>query len=101
MTTKDSFGSVSDRFSLLQGFNLHAEEEKKKLKVCKALIQDTAKILIRKINEESHRRVEAFYENMKKTVDDINQSLSTISQLEDTLLKYSNELGISIAGNCI
>ena len=65
---------------------------------CKALIHDWAEKMKRKIDEESLMRMEALYEKMRKTVEETNRSLSTISQLEETLKKYCSLLEIGISG---
>ena len=68
------------------------------MKACRALIQETARELKRKIDEESEKRMDALYENMKTKVVDINQSLVAISKLEETLQRYTTDLGIIISG---
>ena len=68
------------------------------MKACRALIQETARELKRKIDEESEKRMDALYENMKTKVVDINQSLVAISKLEETLQRYTRDLGIIISG---
>ena len=73
-------------------------EEKKKVKACRDLIQETARKLKRKIDEESQKRMDALYEKMKKRVVDTNQSLVAISKLEETLQRYTRDLGIVISG---
>ena len=77
---------------------MHVEEEKKKRKACRDLIQETAKKMIKAIDLESLERMEALYENMKKIVEKNNNSLETISKLEKTLQTYIRNLGVSIAG---
>ena len=77
---------------------MHVEEEKKKRKACRDLIQETAKKMIKAIDLESLERMEALYENMKKIVEKNNNSLETISKLEKTLQTYIRHLGVSIAG---
>ena len=68
------------------------------MKACRALIQETARKLQRKIDEESQRRMDALYEKMKKTVEDTNNSLVAISKLEETLQTYTRDLGVIVAG---
>ena len=68
------------------------------MKACRDLIQETARKLKRKIDEESQKRMDALYEKMKKRVVDTNQSLVAISKLEETLQRYTRDLGIVISG---
>ena len=73
-------------------------EENKKLKACKVLIQETARKLRRKIDQESQTRMDALFANMKKTVEDTHLSLVEISKLEETLQNYTRDLGVIISG---
>ena len=73
-------------------------EEKQKLKACKVLIQETARKLRRKIDQESQTRMDALFANMKKTVEDTHHSLVEISKLEETLQNYTRDLGVIISG---
>ena len=73
-------------------------EEKQKLKACKVLIQETARKLRRKIDQESQTRMDALFANMKKTVEDTHLSLVEISKLEETLQNYTRDLGVIISG---
>ena len=73
-------------------------EENKKLKACKVLIQETARKLRRKIDQESQTRMDALFTNMKKTVEDTHHSLVEISKLEETLQNYTRDLGVIISG---
>ena len=84
--------------SLFQGYNLYVVEEKQKLKACKVLIQETARKLRRKIDQESQTRMDALFANMKKTVEDTHHSLVEISKLEETLQNYTRDLGVIISG---
>ena len=73
-------------------------EENKKLKASKVLIQETARNLRRKIDQESQTRMDALFTNMKKTVEDTHLSLVEISKLEETLQNYTRDLGVIISG---
>ena len=84
--------------TLFQGYNLYVLEENKKLKACKVLIQETARKLRRKIDQESQTRMDALFANMKKTVEDTHHSLVEISKLEETLQNYTRDLGVIISG---
>lgn len=84
--------------SLFQGYNLYVLEENKKLKASKVLIQETARNLRRKIDQESQTRMDALFTNMKKTVEDTHLSLVEISKLEETLQNYTRDLGVIISG---
>ena len=54
--------------------------------------------MIRKIDLESQKRMDALYEKMKKTVEDTNNSLVAISKLEETLQTYTRDLGVILSG---
>ena len=76
---------------------MHVEEEKKKRKACRDLIQEAARTMIKNIELESLKRMDVLYQNMKETLEDTNNSLMAISKVEKTLQTYTRNLGIIFA----
>ena len=76
---------------------MHVEEEKKKRKACRDLIQEAAGTMIKNIELESLKRMDVLYQNMKETLEDTNNSLMAISKVEKTLQTYTRDLGIIFA----